>query len=134
MKGFVILASALLLVGMSSCSKDYNPRPGNIPVTRTVQFELYTNQDFSEDAHNIIFNLRIDDANKVIFDSALPTMKIQDIPDELHKIIIRKSVRQNDPSRLKVGFLYNIENVGISWYFEEFPSSDTFKVVRFDFR
>jgi hypothetical protein len=134
MRTFVILASALVLVGMSSCRKDYNPRPGNVPPTRIVQFELYTDQDFSEDAHNITFNLRIENADKVIFDSALATMKIQDIPNELHKIIIRKSVPQNDPSTLKVGFVYHIENVGISWHFEEFPSSDALKVVKFDFR
>ena len=45
-----------------------------------------------------------------------------------------KSVPNNDPSRLKVGFVYHEENVGISWHFEEFPSMDTFKLVKFDFR
>ena len=133
MKLIKVLAVAVTVLGMSSCKKNYD-RPGNNYPPRNVQFELYTDQDFSEDAHNITFNLHIENGDQVIFDSALAPMKIQDIPDELHKIVIQKSVPQNDPSRLKVGFVYHIENVGMSWHFEEFPSSDSFKVVRFDFR
>ena len=133
MKLIKVLAVAVTVLGMSSCKKNYD-RPGNNYPPRNVQFELYTDQDFSEDAHNITFNLHIENGDQVIFDSALAPMEIQDIPDELHKIVIQKSVPQNDPSRLKVGFVYHIENVGMSWHFEEFPSSDSFKVVRFDFR
>ena len=133
MKLIKVLAVAVTVLGMSSCKKNYD-RPGNNYPPRNVQLELYTDQDFSEDAHNITFNLHIENGDQVIFDSALAPMKIQDIPDELHKIVIQKSVPQNDPSRLKVGFVYHIENVGMSWHFEEFPSSDSFKVVRFDFR
>ena len=133
MKLIKVLAVAVTVLGMSSCKKNYD-RPGNNYPPRNVQFELYTDQDFSEDAHNITFNLHIENGDQVIFDSALAPMKIQDIPDELHKIVIQKSVPQNDPSRLKVGFVYHIENVGMSWHFEEFPSPDSFKVVRFDFR
>jgi hypothetical protein len=133
MKLITVLAVAVTMVAMSSCKKTYD-HPGNTYPPRNVQFELYTNQDFSEDSHNITFNLQIESGGKVIFDSALAPMKIQDIPNELNKIIIQKSVPQNDPSRLKVGFVYQIENVGMSWHFEEFPSSDSFKVVKFDFR
>jgi hypothetical protein len=76
----------------------------------------------------------MDDGDTNVFDSSLATMKIHDIPDSLHRIIIQKVVPGNNTSRLKVGFVYNIENGGISWYFEEFPSSDIFKVVKYDFR
>ena len=61
-------------------------------------------------------------------------MKIKDIPDSLHKIVIEKSVPGNDPSTLTVGFDYEIENVGSSWYLEPFPRGDSLKLLRYPFR
>ena len=63
-----------------------------------------------------------------------PTMKIEEIPDSLHKIVVEKFVPGNDTATLVVGFEYYIENVGYSWYLEEFPAKDTFKLLRYSFK
>jgi hypothetical protein len=61
-------------------------------------------------------------------------MKVKDIPDSLHKIVIEKWVPQNDTSSLAVAFTYYIENVGYSWYLQPFPAGDTLKVLEYTFR
>lgn len=71
---------------------------------------------------------------KVIFDSLFVTMKVEDIPDSNHRIVIEKAVPGNDTSTLAVGFYYEIEGVGISWYLDSFPATDTFKLVRYSFQ
>src|SRR5215217_958190 len=80
---------------------------------RTIKYLLYTEQNFSEDNHNITFSVSIRTHSKVLFDSTFATMKIKDIPDTLHKIIVEKKVPNDDGSELAVGFRYSIENVGI---------------------
>jgi len=71
---------------------------------------------------------------KFIFDSLFVTMKVEDIPDSNHRIVIEKAVPGNDTSTLAVGFYYEIEGVGISWYLDSFPATDTFKLVRYPFQ
>jgi hypothetical protein len=61
-------------------------------------------------------------------------MKIKDIPDSNHRIIIEKLAPDNDISTLVVGFNYQIENVGISWFLDTFAAGNTFKLLRYSFR
>jgi hypothetical protein len=61
-------------------------------------------------------------------------MKIKDIPDSNHRIIIEKIAPDNETSTLVVGFNYQIETVGYSWYLDTFPATDTFKLLRYSFR
>jgi hypothetical protein len=101
---------------------------------RKVRYELYTNEDFSDDQKNILFSIFMRNGQKTIFDSPLATVKIKDIPDSNHRIIIEKLLPDNDTSTLVAGFNYQIENVGFSWYLETFTAGDTFKVLRYPLR
>jgi hypothetical protein len=125
----IFLISFVLVV---SCKKDQPDVKSNPP--RKVRYELYTNEDFSDDQKNILFSIFIRDGIKTIFDSPLATMKISDIPDSNHRIIIEKWVPDNNASTLVVGFDYQIENVGMSWYLDTFPAKDLSKVLSYSFR
>ncbi len=127
---FIILPVLLLMV--VSCKKDQPNEKTNTP--RKVRYELFTKEDFSDDQKNILFSIFIRNGQKTIFDSPLATMKIKDIPDSNHKIIIEKIVPDGATSTLAVGFDYTIENVGMSWHLDTFPLKDTFKLLSFPFR
>lgn len=131
---FAIITTLLL----ASCGKyqpvPYNSNPDTPSAVRKVRFELFTNENFSGDKNIIQFTLHIGTAPRPVFDSSLATMKIEDIPDSTHRIIIEKSIPANDTTTLEVGFLYSIENVGNSWYIEAFPGNQSFKVVRYSFK
>jgi len=127
------LAAVMLLV--AACKKEYHsPGYGHNSSLRKVRFELYTKEDFSGDKHNITFSLHMHNHERKILDSALATMKVEEIPDSLHKIVIEKFVPGNDTATLVVGFDYYLENIGYSWYLEEFPAKDTFKLLQYSFR
>ena len=126
------LAAAILIV--TACKKDHYPSPVERSPLRKVRFELFTNENFSGDKLNITFSVHMHNDDRAILDSALPTMKVEEIPDSAHRIVIEKWVPGNDTSTLVVGFTYHIDNVGYSWYLEEFPARDTFKLLRYSFR
>jgi len=122
------LVSVLILLGIS-CKKDHSPAP-----PRKVTFQLYAAKDLSGDHHNITFTLIIRKGQTILFDSILPPMQVQQVPDAAHKIVAEKLVPNNDPADLAVGFLYEIENVGNSWHLEEFKPGETSKLVEFPFQ
>lgn len=134
MKIYFILFVAAAMLLVTACKKDYNSGYEHKPQLRKVRFELFTNENFSGDKHNITFSLHMHNHERKILDSALATMKVEEIPDSLHKIVIEKFVPGNDQDTLVVGFEYYIEHVGYSWYLEEFPAKDTFKLLRYSFR
>ena len=128
-------AIALLLIA-GSCRKSeppYGEHTGNAPI-RKVRFELFTNENFSGDKKTIHFNLYMRAIQRSVFDSALATMKIEEIPDSLHKMVIERAVPYNDTATLAVGFTYAIDGVGVSWYQELFPAGDTIKLLKFPFK
>jgi hypothetical protein len=127
---FIILSVFLLIV--VSCKKDQPAARTNPP--RKVRYELFTNEDFSSDQKNILFSIFMRNGQRTIFDSPLATMKIKDIPDSNHRIIIEKLAPDNDTATLVVGFNYQIENVGNSWFLDTFSASSTFKLLRYPFR
>jgi hypothetical protein len=136
LKAYQILAS-ISIFALASCNK-YQVIPHvNSPdtnVMRKVRFELFTNENFAGNKENIQFTIHMGKAPRPLFDSTLATMKIEDIPDSLHRIIIEKMVPGNDTSTIEVGFLYAIENVGNSWYLEPLYGTESFKVVQYSFR
>jgi hypothetical protein len=137
MKSFLFPVITVLVFVTGSCKKEYTvPQENhNTPgPSRTVRFELYTNKDFSGNPEIIHFSLHMKNDRKFIFDSLFVTMKVEDIPDSNHRIVIEKAVPGNDTSTLAVGFYYEIEGVGISWYLDSFPATDTFKLVRYPFQ
>jgi len=134
-----ILFIAIIMMGTACKKPTTGHTAGKTPdtpgVPRKIQFSLYTDRDFSSDNKNITFTLFIQNpASQVLWDSVLTPMKIKEIPDLAHKLVIEKTVPGNDGSLLKVGFRYAIENVGISWYFDSSSAGEKFKIVDFNFR
>lgn len=121
-----------LVFSISSCKKDYTHQSYYSP--RTVQYVLYTNKDFSN-VHEIIhFTLTMRKGNSTIWDSVLAPMQISQIPDSTHRIVAEKMVPANFNSDLVVGFLYEIENVGQSWWLDTCLANDSFKKIEFPFQ
>jgi hypothetical protein len=137
MKCISVLSILFLSLLMGASCKKQTPGQGpNKPgVLRKVQFVLYTEKDFSREENLITFTAFIKNAtNKTLWDSVLPSVKIKDIPKLANKITIEKTVPGNDKGRLRVGFLYTIENVGMSWHNESFDAGEVFKIVEFKFQ
>jgi hypothetical protein len=129
---FSILCVLAILTAIS-CKKQTDQLPNNPGVTRKVQFSLYTNKDFSGDNDIITFRLSIQNStNQILWDSVLPPMAIKDIPNLANKMVTEKTVPGNNPSLLKVGFYYSIENVGNSWHLDEFQAGEPLKIVEFN--
>jgi hypothetical protein len=130
----------VLIVIMSlvmSCNKDQTSPGGNNAINspvRKVRYELFTKENFAGNTENIQFIIFMRIAQKTIFDSPLAVMKLKDIPDSGHRIIIEKLVPDNDTSTMAVGFEYQIENIGMSRYLDSFSSFDSFKLVQYPFR
>jgi hypothetical protein len=137
MKNYFSTAALVgLLVITSSCRKDdgceYDDASMGMP-ERRVRYELFTRDDFSGNAETIFFSLFMRKGSQPVFDSALAPMRVEDIPDSLHRIIIEKPVPDGITDTLIVGINYSIEDVGTSWHEELFPANDTFKLLRFSF-
>lgn len=119
----------------TSCKKyrsDYIPINPIVP--RLVQFILFSNNELSNDNGAITFTLAIKKPNgDVLWDSVLAPMKIKDIPGLDEPLFVEKYVPGNDPSLLKVGFFYAIENVGNSSFTVPFEPGETLKKVDFNF-
>ncbi len=132
MKVILSISTAAVLFFFSSCKKERSP-PIPAPV-RTITYLLYTTQDFSTDNNIITFRLNIRNTTQTLFDSALASMRIKDIPNAANKLVFKKIVPGNDASDLAVGFRYAIDNVGNSWFTDTCGAGELFKVVDYDFR
>ncbi|MBS1490003.1 MAG: hypothetical protein JSS93_05715 [Bacteroidetes bacterium] len=114
---------------LSSCTNNNLQHPVSL---RQIKFELFTDQDFSNETGNIIIEPSISAGNVVLWDSAFAPMAIKDIPKIDRMITFEKMVRTN--ANLKVGFKYTIENVGMSWQYEQMLSTEKTKTVSFNFK
>jgi hypothetical protein len=130
-----IITSIMVLSGilLCQCSREEINQSSALPV-RKIQFTLYTTKDFSNQSDLITFKLVIKKSAAVLWDSTFAPMSLKDIPSASNKIVLTKSVPNNDPSLLKVGFEYEIKNVGISWHYDSIATNKTFKAVDFDFQ
>ncbi|TMI97096.1 MAG: hypothetical protein E6H08_03030 [Bacteroidetes bacterium] len=128
-----ILIVSIIMIG-TSCKKytpSYNPHNA---IPRLVQFVLFTNSDLSTDNTMVTFTLAIKKpTGEVLWDSVLAPIKLKDIPSLDHPVFVEKFVPGNDPSLLKVGFFYTIENVGNSSFTVPFEVGETLKKVGFNF-
>jgi hypothetical protein len=139
MKHLAIISAlcAITILVATSCKKQIldNGMWDKRVTIRKVQFQLYTTKDFSDENDSIFFRISIiKPRNQILFDSMLAPMKLKDIPNRAHKLVIDELVPGNDPSLLKVGFYYTIKNVGNSSHTEPFNVGETFKVVDFNFQ
>jgi len=130
-----ILIVSVIMIG-TSCKKYTSDHPGIDPrVPRLVQFLLFTRSDLSNDNTGVTFTLSIKKpTGQVLWDSVLAPMKIKDIPDLDNPLFIEKYVPGNDPSLLKIGFFYTIENVGNSSFTVPFEPGETLKKAGFNFQ
>lgn len=111
-----------------------NALPPSLNQERKVHYLLYTDKAFSQSDAMITFTLLIRDAqHRILWDSVLAPMRIKDIPTRINKLEVVKSVPDHNSSRLQVGFLYSIENVGYSWYLDQFKEGEAEKVIEYNF-
>jgi hypothetical protein len=132
----LLVLSVLCIFLLVSCKKNNADLPPNkLSTTKTIRFQLYTNQDFSTNESTIIFKASIQNVgnNQIIWDSTFATRKIKEIPGEANKIIVQKSILVTD-STLKVGFYYTITNVGSSWYLDTVGKGTSFKLIDYNFQ
>ena len=141
MKKFTrILAAIAVVFVVASCKKDYSSGNTVYPsgntvypaAERKIRFQLYTNQDFSGNTSVINFSVFIRNVNRTLFDSAIGSMRIEDIPDASHKLVIEKTV--NDNADLAAGFNYEIQDVGISWHIDTSKAGNPFKIIDYAFQ
>ena len=59
-------------------------------------------------------------------------MRIEDIPDAFHKLVIEKTVSDN--SDIAAGFRYEIHDVGTSSYVDTSKAGNLFKVIDYAFQ
>jgi hypothetical protein len=134
MKFFFVTVVALLSVIGQSCKKTHPSTGGeSLSSERKIRFQLYTDKDFSNENSVIKFSIFIRDAHTTLFDSSLAPMKLQDIPDAAHKIVIDKMVLGDNNADLAAGFHYEIQNVGHSGYIDTSRAGNEFKVVDYAF-
>ncbi|MBC7936423.1 MAG: hypothetical protein H7Y86_13820 [Rhizobacter sp.] len=132
--------SLLLIVGLMnfySCKKNNEQeQPGNPPVatgSTKFKFYLYTTQTFSE-SNLVNFRMYIRNGQNILVDSSLITMRVKDIPNADNKLLFVRSIPGGYQENFKVGFVYTIENVGISWYFDSCMAGVEEKTIDFNFR
>jgi hypothetical protein len=128
-----ILIVSIIMIG-TSCKKYTSAYIPHNAIPRLVQFVLFTNSDLSNDNTLVTFTLAIKKpTGEVLWDSVLAPIKLKDIPSLDHPVFVEKFVPGNDPSLLKVGFFYIIENVGNSSFTVPFEVGETLKKVGFNF-
>jgi hypothetical protein len=138
-KSIILFIIVAVVCSVLSCRKQETPGKIANPVTtadnkRVFRFQLYTTQDFSADNHVINFSLFVKNATRTLFDSSIASMRIKDIPDADHKLVIEKTVSDNDNTDLAAGFRYEIQGVGISWFIDTSKAGSGFKIIDYAFQ
>jgi len=125
----LLFVVTILVTG--SCKKGYEPQLP--PVTRQIQFELFTSHDFSKENDSISFTVFIaHQGNQPVWDSALAPMTLKDIPHLPQKWVVQKTLT-GDTAVLKAGFRYEIKNVGHAGISDTLSAATHFKIISFDF-
>lgn len=120
---------ASMTLALASCKK-YTPKTVN---NRTVQFELFTDQEFKGLRNEISFTLFIEHQGSApIWDTVLPPMTLEDIPFLPKKLVILKTI-SGDNSILKAGFRYHLLEVGNSASIDTISPNTAFKIIAFNF-
>jgi len=132
-----VLPAALLILAVisatTSCKKERPQQPVAQSSSRTLRFILYTNEDFSGDEHNISFALHIDNGKTAPFDSTVFSTKVKNIPDKAHQLVFERKI-PNDGLPVTAGFVYTIQNVGISWHLDTCAANEKLKVIEYPFQ
>jgi len=128
-----LVFSILAITG--ACTKDHSkPNPPANP-TRTIRYTLYTTKDFTDDDDTITFTLRITSHTSPFFDSVLKPMRISEIPDKPHSLAFDRVVPAalgNDTAL--VGFVYEIQHVGVGGQLDTCAPGQALKHVELNFQ
>jgi len=120
-------------MALTSCKKSTEPS-----TPRTIWYILYTKEDFSNVNDTIRFRLRMQTTGttgRVLLDSSIAPMKVSEVPDSLHRLVFAKTVPAGyQQDKLVVGFIYDIDNVGESWYLDSSAAGQKTKTVEYSFR
>lgn len=124
-----------IILTVISCKKQAKDQvPPGPEIIRKFQFELFTDQDFSDNSDSISFTLFIQHpGDQPLWDTVLSPMKIKEIPKLPNKLVIQKMVT-GDNSLLKAGFRYSIKDIGSSSWLDSSSAGTNFKIVAFNFR
>jgi hypothetical protein len=137
----LLLALSIITASCEKTGSNASPVPPDNG--RTIRFVLYTDHDFSDDNSVIHFSIFIKKGSvyvfdtvtaNILFDSTYTPRLIKDIPDPAHKIIVEKKVIGYNDVDLTAGFVYEIENVGSSWYVDTSKAGNPLKVIEYNFR
>jgi hypothetical protein len=132
-KDSLFLISAMLMA--TGCTKPKYDMPPKSITERKIRFQLYTDQDFSNNNGNINFTLFIEKPiNMGLWDTMLPPMKLKDIPGNTNKLVIEKTIPGNQNGLLRVGIRYTLDGVGNSDYLDSSYAGDTLKIVDYNFK
>ena len=139
MKAYSIIVLIVITGFFTSCIKEHCDDKPDTPVLRKVRYELWAADNFAGQKNNITFRIlmRNDRTRKVYIDSSLATMKLDEMPDFDHRIIIEKFVPNNDTATLSVGivnFLEGPPTASSAWRFEDFEKGDNFIAMKWAFR
>ncbi|HEY6899552.1 MAG TPA: hypothetical protein VI233_02870 [Puia sp.] len=131
--------ATLALMALGGCRKECQcPKEDPLPKTRTIEYRLYTKENFSTDNHEITFNLYLRSNHGYgtkLFDSALTTMLISKIPDQAHQLVFHKTVPAGfEADTLTAGFTYYIKDVGYSWFLDTIGPRTSSKIIDYSFR
>jgi len=120
-------------MAIGSCKKG-----AETPPPRTIWYILYTKQDFSEVRDTIRFRLHIHTTGttgRLLLDSNIAPMRVNEVPDSLHRLVFTKTVPPgHENEKLVVGFVYDIDNVGESWFLDSMNPGDRVKKIEYSFR
>lgn len=138
MKHFSLTLCTIALMVLGACRKSH-PDPDPVPLTRTVEYHLYTKENFSTDNHEITFRVYLRSNSRPggirIMDSAIQTMLIKDVPDQAHQLIFHKTVPAGfERDTLTAGFIYDIKDVGESWFLDTIGPKTALKIIDYNFR
>lgn len=126
---------SVMIVAVSCRKESQKPTPPDPP--RTVRYLLYTTENFSTDNKLITFELwmRRKGDGRPLLDSFLAPMKVSEIPDKAHAIIIDKVVPPgNNDVDLQLAFLYTIQDVGFSWYIDSLKVGEPSHTIEYSFK
>ena len=130
----LLISGITMLIVAVSCKKNTVDPPAGIPGERKVRFVLYTTKNYAGNDQLVSFTLKMSAGGTTVWDSALAPIQLKDIPGPGNKLVIEKKVPGNNNAQLITGFVYTIENVGISWYTDVFNAGEMLKTIDLDFR
>jgi hypothetical protein len=129
-----IIAMLIVFIFLGSCKKYSSPNTMDSGNERIILFQLYTSKDFSDETSVVDFSVFVRTAYKTIFDSAFTSIRLNEIPDAVHKLALEKTISGYDHQDLAAGFRYTVRNVGNSSYIDTSKEGNPFKVIDFNFQ